>query len=196
MTLQQCKDMALVNDPYVKNSFLDVMAAEAQKKEVFAEHFPRLSFLSFGFYAQKPMISLTAIDIFGDNEFGQLIHEIFTDFAEENGGSPEFTALKYGFNASFTLIQPIYAGGRIAKGNELASLGIKAANLKKDLQVRTKKEDVEKSYWEIVALEEKRNTLKHLNELLDVLHKTDSKVLFECVYYPRTAHIKTQKRVF
>jgi hypothetical protein len=34
LTLQQCKDMALVNDPYVKNSYLDVMAAEAQKKEV------------------------------------------------------------------------------------------------------------------------------------------------------------------
>jgi outer membrane protein TolC len=171
LTLQQCKDMALVNDPYVKNSYLDVMAAEAQKKEVFAEHFPRVGFSAFGFYAQKPMISLTAIDIFGDNDLGNLIHEAFAALAEENGGSPEFTALKYGFNASLTLVQPIYAGGRIAKGNELASLGVKAANLKKDIQVRTKNEDVEKSYWEIVALEEKRSTLKHLNELLDVLHK-------------------------
>ena len=34
-----------------------------------------------------------------------------------------------------------------------------------------KKEEIEKLYWEIVALEEKRHTVSHLEELLDVLHK-------------------------
>lgn len=171
LTLQQCKDMAMANDPYVKNANLDIMAAQAQKQEVFAEYFPRISFSSFAFYAQKPMIRLTAIDIFGDTELGHFINAAFKEFTSGHDGDPEFTALKYGFNASLTLTQPIYVGGRIATGNKLAKLGIEAAKLQKGIKMRTKNEDVEKSYWEIVALEEKRNTLKHLNELLEVLHK-------------------------
>lgn len=171
LTLQQCKDLAMAHDPSVKNANLDIMAAQAQKQEVFAEHFPRLSFSALGFYAQKPMVRLTAIDIFGDTELGHFINDAFREFTDGKKGDPEFTALKYGYNASFTLVQPVYVGGRIATGNKLAKLGVEAANLQKDIKVRSKNEDVEKSYWEIVALEEKRNTLNHLNELLEVLHK-------------------------
>jgi outer membrane protein TolC len=68
-------------------------------------------------------------------------------------------------------MKPLYAGGRINTGNKLAKVGVKAAELKHEVNLRSKREEIEKSYWEIVALEEKRNTLKHLEELLDVLYK-------------------------
>jgi outer membrane protein TolC len=68
-------------------------------------------------------------------------------------------------------MQPLYAGGRIVTGNKLAKVGIKAAQLKHQVNLREKREAIEKSYWEIVALEQKRNTLAHLDELLNILHK-------------------------
>ena len=36
----------------------------------------------------------------------------------------------HGFNSTLTLMQPLYAGGRITTGNKLAKVGIKAAELK------------------------------------------------------------------
>jgi outer membrane protein TolC len=39
------------------------------------------------------------------------------------------------------------------------------------VNLREKREEIEKMYWEIVALEEKRHTIKHLEELLDILHR-------------------------
>ena len=78
---------------------------------------------------------------------------------------------KYGFNATLSLMQPLYAGGRIVAGNKLAKVGVKAAELKHEVNLREKREEIEKSYWQIVALEEKRNTLDHLGELLDILYK-------------------------
>ena len=68
-------------------------------------------------------------------------------------------------------MQPLYAGGRIATGNKLAKIGIKAAELKHEVNIRAKREEIEKMYWEIVALEEKRNTVRHLEELLEILYK-------------------------
>jgi outer membrane protein TolC len=69
---------------------------------------------------------------------------------------------RFGFNATATLMQPIYAGGRINTGNRLAKVGVKAAELKHEVNLRQKREEIEKLYWEIVALEEKRQTIKHL----------------------------------
>ena len=53
----------------------------------------------------------------------------------------------------------------------LAKVGVKAAELKHEVNLREKREEIEKMYWEIVALEEKRHTIKHLEELLDILYK-------------------------
>jgi outer membrane protein TolC len=122
---------------------------------VFAEYFPRLSFRALGISSYDYFL-----DIVIGPEMGELARE------SEMGG---YT--KFGFNSTLTLMQPLYAGGRINTGNKLAKVGIKAAELKHEVNLREKREEIEKSYWEIVALEEKRNTLKHLDELLEVLHK-------------------------
>ena len=67
--------------------------------------------------------------------------------------------------------EPIYAGGRIRNGNKLAKLGIDAA----ETQAKVKEDEVrlqtETLYWQIVALQEKLNTLDQLDRLLDTLDK-------------------------
>ena len=155
LSLQDCINLSETNNTYIKNTHLDVLAAQAQKKEVFAEYFPRVSFRALGLWSQDYFI-----DIVLGPELGELVRS-----SEAVG----FT--QSGIHASISLMHPLYAGGRIRTGNKLAKVGIKAAELKHEVNLREKREEIEKMYWEIVALEEKRSTLKHLEELLDTLYK-------------------------
>ena len=155
LSLKDCIDLSERNNPYLKNTFIDIQSARLQKKEVFAEYFPRLSFRALGISSLDHFI-----DIVVGSELGEILREA------EIGGYTRF-----GFNATISAMQPLYAGGRIVTGNKLAKVGIKAAELKHQVNLREKKEEIEKSYWEIVALEQKRNTLEHLDELLKILQK-------------------------
>ncbi len=155
LSLKDCIILSECNNPYIKNTYLDIQSAKFQKKEVFAEYFPRISFRSLG---------ISSYDYFIDIVLGPELGEMAR--GTEMGG---YT--KFGFNSTLSLMQPLYAGGRINTGNKLAQVGIKAAELKHEVNLREKREEIEKSYWEIVALEEKRNTLNHLEDLLKTLHK-------------------------
>ena len=155
LSLNDCIVLSESNNPYIKNTYLDVQSARFQKKEVFAEYFPRVSFRAIGLSSYDYLI-----DIILGAEAGEVLREA------EMGGDT-----KFGYNATLSLMQPLYAGGRIVTGNKLASVGIKAAQLKHEVNLREKREEIEKSYWEIIALEEKRHTVKHLEDLLDTLHR-------------------------
>ena len=155
LSLNDCIALSESNNPYIKNTNLDIQSAKYQKKEVFAEYFPRLSFRA---------LALSSYDYLIDSLAGPDLGKVIRD-------AGVIESSKFGFNASLSLMQPIYAGGRINAGNKLAKVGIKAAELKHEVNLREKREEIEKAYWEIVALEEKRNTLNHLEELLDILYR-------------------------
>ena len=155
LSLMDCVSLSESNDPYIKNTYLDIQSAKYQKNEVFAEYFPRVSVRAIG---------ISSYDYFLDIVVGQELGDAIRSM--EMGGDNRF-----GFNATISLMQPLYAGGRINTGNKLAKVGMKASELKHKVNLREKREEVEKLYWQIVALEEKRHTIKHLEELLDVLYK-------------------------
>ena len=155
LSINDCIVLSESNNPYIKNTYLDIQSANYQKKEVFAEYFPRLSFRAIGVSSYDYFL-----DILIGSELGEKVREY--DFGGDS---------RYGFNATLSLMQPLYAGGRIVTGNKLAKVGIKAAELKHEMNLREKREEIEKLYWEIVALEEKRHTLKHLEALLDTLYR-------------------------
>ena len=48
LSLRDCIVLSENNNPYIKNTYLDIQSANYQKKEVFAEYFPRLSFRARG----------------------------------------------------------------------------------------------------------------------------------------------------
>ena len=155
LSLMDCVSLSESNNPYIKNTYLDIQSAKYQKNEVFAEYFPRVSVRALG---------ISSYDYFLDIVVGQELGDVVRSM--EMGGDNRF-----GFNATISLMQPLYAGGRINTGNKLAKVGMKASELKHKVNIREKREEVEKLYWQIVALEEKRHTIKHLEELLDVLYK-------------------------
>ena len=155
LSLKDCIVLSENNNPYIKNTYLDILSAKLQKKEVYAEYFPRVSFRA---------LSISSYDYLLDIVIGAEMGQLARDYGFGGEG-------KFGFNATLSLMQPLYAGGRINAGNKLAKVGVKAAELKHEVNLREKREEIEKSYWEIVALEEKRHTIKHLEELLDILYR-------------------------
>ena len=48
LSLNDCVVLSESNNPYIKNTYIDIQSANFQKKEVFAEYFPRLSFRAIG----------------------------------------------------------------------------------------------------------------------------------------------------
>ena len=171
LTLENCKEMALQNDPSVRNAHLDVLAARAQKQELFAGYFPKVTLNSFGFWSKDPMLEVGVYDIIGKNELSDFLNEILVNAGEQFGFSPIYRALEYGYVASVTAVQPIFAGGRIVAGNRLASLGVEAAKLQQEIVLRENEASVESDYWQVVSLEEKLGTVSVLSQLLDTLHK-------------------------
>ena len=170
LTLEDCREMAQQHDVYLRNAHLDVLAARAQKQEAFAEYFPKVSISTFGFWSLDPMLEIGVKDILGENELSDKVSDLVNEYAPVLGLSPVYSTLKYGYSASITATQPLFAGGRIVNGNRLAQLGLDAARFKRDMTLRDRMLDVDASYWQVVALEEKVRTIGMLSVMLDTLY--------------------------
>ena len=137
LTLEQCRKMALENNADIKNAELDLQAAKAQRQEALAEYFPTVSANAFGFHALDPMIEIGVKDILGNSTAADNLNYIVEQLAPQLGISPTYTTMQHGYMASVSLMQPVFAGGRIVNGNRLASLGVDAASAKKNIVRRT-----------------------------------------------------------
>ena len=171
LTLEQCRELALQNSRDILNASLDVEAAKAQKQEAVAEYFPKVAVTAIAFYAFDPLLELGITDIIGNSEFAENLNNTLTQLATQYGFSPVYSTLKKGVSANVSVMQPVFAGGRIVTGNKLAKLGIEAAGLQQSISLRTTVEDVESAYWQIVSLENKLDCLSDVRTMLDTLYR-------------------------
>ena len=171
LTLEQCRELALQNNTAVLNAGLDVAAARARKQEAVAEYFPKVSVTAMAFYAFDPMLELELTDIIGDSPFAVGLSNTLNQYAQQYGFSSMYSTLKKGVVAHVSVMQPVFAGGRIITGNKLAGLGVEAASLQQEIQLRTTAEEVESGYWQIVSLEDKLASLEQVRIMLDTLYR-------------------------
>ena len=171
LTLSQCQELALRHSNTVLNAGLDVAAAKARKQEAVAEYFPKVSATAMAFYAFDPMLELELTDIIGDSPFATGLNEMLNQYAAQYGFSPMYSTLKKGVAAHVSVMQPVFAGGRIVTGNKLARLGMDAASLQQNISLRNVAEDVESGYWQIVSLENKLECLEDVQDMLDTLYR-------------------------
>ncbi len=169
LTLEDCRRMALENNVYAKNSELDVRAARLQKQEALAEYFPRVSATAFGYMAQNPLLDIGITDILGNNDFAWNLQREAESFGSMYGIRTRYSSFERGWSAGVTALQPVYAGGRIVTGNRLAALGVEAAELRRGISRRETVETVDSLWWQVVSLEDKLETLEHLETTLDTL---------------------------
>lgn len=171
LTMEDCRRMAADNNNAVRNARLDVTAAKARKGEALAEYFPQVSLNAFGFHAIDPMLRIGLKDILGNSDAAHELTNTVNDYARQWGINTTYSTLWHGYGASVSVIQPVFAGGRIVSGNRLASLGVQAAELQSALQQRKSAEQVEEQYWQVVSLQEKMKTVSQVQTLLDTLQK-------------------------
>lgn len=171
LTLEQCREMALQNNSSIIGAALDVKAAEFQKKEAFAEYFPRVSAMGFGFMAFDPLVEIGVKDIFGNNDFSNNLQNIIDAYAPMYGISPYYSTLDKAYMAGISITQPLFAGGRIVTGNRLASLGVEAARLQQNVQRRTTRGEIDGYYHQVLSLQEKQKTLSGFMEFVDTLYR-------------------------
>lgn len=171
LSLEDALDCARQNNIQLKNSRLDLRAAQLQKEEAFTEYFPKVNAMALSFYAMNPLLEIGIIDVLGNNDFAWGIQEKAQELAGIYGFNTTYTAFKSGYSTSISLMQPIFAGGRIVNGNKLASLGVKASELQLSMQERKTSEEIEKDWWEIASLEDKIDNLKYLDSSMETIYK-------------------------
>lgn len=170
LTVIDCIDLALQNNLTLKNDQLEIEKARATKKEAQTAYLPTVTAQALAFDALNPMLSFGIEDI--DNALvRQTLYNLYAQYGAALGLKKEYSFVKNGVLLNTMAIEPVFAGGRIYHGNQLAKLGIEAA----EYQAKIKEDEVclqtESLYWQIVSLEEKIATLDLLDQLLDTLNK-------------------------
>lgn len=171
LTLEECREMALQNNSSAVGAALDLEAARYQKQEAFAEYFPRVSAMGFGFWAFDPLLEIGVKDIFGNNDFSNNLQGLIDSYAPMYGLPTSYTTFSRGYLAGVSVMQPIFAGGRIVNGNRLAALGVEAAGLQQEVQRRSTSDEIEGYWWQVVSLQEKRELLAGSKEFVDTLFR-------------------------
>jgi len=166
LTLQDCLDAAKEYELSIKNAKLDVLSASARKSEAMSLWFPSISLGAGGFYALNPILNVGLEDVLGQTASAKDMANALRIAGDVAGINTSWGLMDYGYAAGATLKQPLYAGGRIANGNRLASLGKEASMLKLSMSQRESKEKIEEKYWLVVSLQEKQGTLNQAVEML------------------------------
>ena len=171
VTLDECLRLAAQHDPAVRGARLDLQAARAQRTEARWEYVPRVSLSGVGYYALKPLLRVEPSDIL-DGYWSDVLSQMVTDAALQAGVMPWFEGFRYGWGAQAMAVQPLYAGGRIAAGNRLAEIGVRAGELQLAVKQRETDASVEEKYRLGVSLQEKMLTLERTGQLLDSLERS------------------------
>ena len=215
LSLDSCKAMAIRNQAELKNSQLAIDAAKETKKAAFTNYFPSVSATATAFKMAEPLLDIQSErdnaetnveikykggdlsglldDLAASNPLlGQMLKSMdFNSIASNLSAEADIKAIEQGSAAIVTAVQPVFAGGRIVNGNRLASIGVEAAELQQAMALQNSLVTVEKNYWLIVSLAEKRKTLAALETLLDTLSR-DVHTAFEAGVITRTDVLKVQ----
>lgn len=176
LSLDSCIQKALRNNAAWKNAELDVLIAEQTKKEAVTMYFPHIEAGAAAFHSDKPFIEYGIGDI-SDAGIRNTLQALYMQYGNALGIPNSIGFLEKGVVAGVTAIQPIYAGGRIVAGNKLAGLGVDAAKYKQQIARRDIILKCEELYWQVYALEQKRNTVESATDLLENLHKDVGRAL-------------------
>lgn len=168
LSLDSCLKAAMARNATIENARLDVLAAEQVKRQAFTKYFPSVSATALGYHALNPLFEYGIGDI-GNAQVRQDLYNLWAEYGGAIGIPSSISLAEKGTAVAATAMQPLYAGGRIVNGNRLAQLGVEAAQLQQELSQEKVLLSVEESYWLVVSLYEKRNTVLQALDFLDTL---------------------------
>ena len=159
LSLEDCRERAKTQSRLLQQRDQDIAAAHARKQEVFTKFFPQVSARGIYLHMQKEFHLINWDQPLGSFNF------LLPDRLRHLGTID----LRNVYVANITAIQPIFLGGRIRSGYQMASL---AEKLQTELRATTATEvenKVDEAYWQVVSLVSKE---KLLNQLVALLEQT------------------------
>ena len=159
LSLEDCRERAKTQSRLLQQRDQDIAAAHARKQEVFTKFFPQVSARGIYLHMQKELHLINWDQPLGSFNF------LIPDRLRHLGTID----LRNVYVANITAIQPIFLGGRIRNGYQMASL---AEKLQTELRATTATEvenKVDEAYWQVVSLVSKE---KLLNQLVALLEQT------------------------
>lgn len=173
LTLDSCLQLAAQNNHRIRISQLEVEKADAVKQQALTKYFPQVSASAMGYHSLHPMVELGVDDI-GNASVRDLLTVLYGNYGAALGLENTLSLFQYGYQVGVTAMQPVFMGGKIVWGNQLAALGVEVAELQAQIATRDVLQEVEESYWLVFGLQEKQATLLSTLSLLDTLHQTVS----------------------
>ena len=140
-TLEECVEEAVNNNLKLRNADNEVRISEARRKEALVNYFPTVSDMGGGFVSNKGFL--------------------YMDMGESS-----VSMLKNGLVAGVTATQPVFVGGQVVRGNQLAKIGEEASRLRRNLTENEIRLTTESYFWQIVMLKEKLVTLHQVETQL------------------------------
>ena len=159
LSLEDCRERAKTQSRLLQQRDQDIAAAHARKQEAFTKFFPQVSARGIYLHMQKELHLINWDQPLGSFNF------LIPDRLRHLGTID----LRNVYVANITAIQPIFLGGRIRSGYQMASL---AEKLQTELRATTATEvenKVDEAYWQVVSLVSKE---KLLNQLVALLEQT------------------------
>ncbi len=173
LTLQQLKDSALSHNIAIRSAQHDIDAALQQRREAFTKYFPTVSGTAMTFNANRGMAKMSVDpQEFIPASMGATLSQMLPAEALTALASPiSMSMMKNGTIASLMAMQPVFAGGQIVNGNRLARVGEDVSHLQMQLRRQEVEHQTEQYYWQLVSLQQKRQTLDAVDTLLADIYK-------------------------
>lgn len=147
LTLEQCQTMALANNAAMRKAARDTEAARQLRREAFTKYFPEISAAGFGFRTHNYVLQYNALNLL------------------------RIELIRHGVMAGVQALQPIFMGGQIVNGNQLAKVGEAVARLQQQQTADQVGLTTEKYFWQLTSLKATRNTLVTALAMLDTLDR-------------------------
>ncbi len=178
LSLEQCRKLAIENNKALKIASEQERIAYYEKKEALTKFFPDISFMGGYMHNQKNLhlISSSAIpqgitlpfDIPG---IGNTI-PISDDVRDAVWKMGEID-IKNIWAGGFTLVQPVFMGGKIIAYNDLRSYAQNLARTMKETQMTEVLVEVDNAYWQVVSVANKKRLAESFVKLMQ---KMDSDI--------------------
>ena len=139
ITLAECRRMAINNNEDIAQADNKYRQAELDKDIAFASYFPSISGSLTALYAKD-------LDMMGTT-----------------------LRMRGMYMAGLTLMQPLYAGGKIMAANKMAKIGVESLSESRRMTVAEVITQADNAYWSYIAVGEKVKLLEAYSTQLDEL---------------------------
>lgn len=175
-TLDDCLRIARENNATLKSAKVNRQMAEETEGSAFPAYFPKVfaggfAFISNDFLVKQKMDLSKEMESVGQQVAPTLV-QAGIDPSLLSGLPTTFNMgmVDKGIIGHLTLIQPIFVGGQIYNGNQLAKIGTRAAKLQETLAETEIRKNTETYYWLIISLKEKLKTLAEAEKQVDGIY--------------------------